>query len=689
MLEQHRAEQYPWPKWRVLARVRVEPEALRSEYLLRLLASGELELNPYPEKETTALWAQKEWGPEVDWAILSPEGTLAGTGGGGPVVAALEDPIRKSGWKSRAQVFAELVKAKDGSGEAWGEALVDAARLREFIEAQLYADTTKPRPWWIWEIPAPDPLLLSLKEASEKEWSKALDGLRRHPGYERWQGLAGVLALAPPAPSAAMKDALRPTIQDLIRELHHTPQSASLWAAWSQVASRLPSEASEFTPSLFAVPQGDPWPPPAGLRAVLPLLRARGDLRTLLSYCGNQLQAPFPRDLRSDVDWRRERLQRIQDWGLPGLEALVRLKAESDGLVWIEELHRLWGKDWATSNLHAFIRGIDRDWLPESWDKALRAEALEDPPPQADQAPSPTPSLALDTGKDRALERGWKALRDSPTLDAWGPADLHWTSFSTEGLRRLRQDYGLDAKPRWFLLRGSDLIASGTTVPDPTFVQDRLHSLGTPRLELLTIFLSRNPEQLEARMERFQLLRDRLPQPRLEADFREDAKAALLPVSPEGDWAPMGETWTRAAREVIPRLEQQLRHWPSNLAAWKAWMAWSEIHPLKPRALELAASLEPWPALRLEAAQLIAGQMRNRGEWKALQAFAQVRWDAIALRAQAIHPAIPPLDPRLGNDLGVWLSFLEDAYAAQGKASAIPPLRSNFAELTLRKAPGH
>lgn len=688
MLENHRTEQYPWPKWRVLARVPVNEAALRTEPILRLLASGELDLNPFSEKELSAFWLQNEWGPDVDWAMLSPDGNVAATGAGVPTGSALEGPILKSGWKSRGARFADILKGKDGPGEAWGDAFLDAGRWLLFLDALLKADADKPLPWWVWETPLPDPLLLALKEQSEKEWIKALGGLRRHKGYERWAGLPGALSLAPNTPSEGMKEALRPLLGDLIQELHRTPQSEGLWAVWSQVARRLPAEASEFTPSLFAVPEGDPWPPPAGQRAVLPLLRARGDLRILLAYCRNQLQAPFPAGIGSEAAWRGERLQRIQDWGLPGLEALVQLKAESDGLVWIEDLHRLWGKDWEKSNLHAYLRRIDRDWLPESWDKALRSAPLEDPPLPQNQTLFSVPSLALDSQNDHALQKGWKALHDSFALDAWGPGDLRWTSISKDQLMRVREDFGLDAKPRWFLFQGRNLNASGTTAPDPAYIQGRLRSLGVPRLEVLTLFLSQHPEQKEAHIERFQLLRNRLPQPRLEAEFRLDAEAALLPVARDGTWSPSAEAWTFAAQRVLPKLEEKLRHWPSDLGAWKAWIAWSELTPRKPTALELAASLEPWPRLRFDAAQLIARQLRNRGDWKALQRFSQDNWDALVEQARPIHPAIPQLDSLLVNELDIWLSFLEDSLQAQGQAATAKLLRTKYRELTLRKPPG-
>ncbi len=102
----------------------------------------------------------------------------------------------------------------------------------------------------------------------------------------------------------------------------------------------------------------------------------------------------------------------------------------------------------------------------------------------------------------------------------------------------------------------------------------------------------------------------------------------------------------------------------------------------------LAATLDPWPGLRFEARQLIASQLRNRGEWKALQRFAQDRWDALLDQVRPIHPAIPQLDPRLASELDVWLSFLQDAFVAQGQPSAVKPLQAKYRELTLRKQPG-
>jgi len=333
---------------------------------------------------------------------------------------------------------------------------------------------------------------------------------------------------------------------------------------------------------------------------------------------------------------------------------------------------------------------VDRDWLPESWEKAMRTEPLEDPPLPEAVASFSVPYLALDSQNDLALGKAWKALRDSPALDAWGPGDLQWRALSKDQLKRVREDFGLDVKPRWFLFQGRNLNASGTSAPDPAYIHGRLRNLGIPRLEALTIFLSQHPEQKEAHVERFHLLRNRLPQPRLEADFRLDAEAALLPVTPEGAWSPSTEAWSFSAQRVLPKLEETLRHWPSDLGAWKAWMAWSELSPGKSKAtgMALAATLEPWPKLRFEAAQLIARQLRNRGDWKALQHFAQGHWDALVDQARPIHPAIPELDSRLANELDIWLAFLEDAFLAQNQAAAAGPLRAKYKDLTLRKPPG-
>lgn len=688
MLESHRAEQYPWPTWRLLSRVPINAEALRTEPVLRLLSSGELGLTPYSEKDLAAFWKQNDWGQDVDWVLLSPDGSVATKGATSPLASDIEGALSKSAWKSRGRRIADFTKGGKGSGEAWGDALVDAGRLLLFIEDGLKEDAGKPLPWWVWEAPAPDPRLLALKEKAELEGGKALDGLRLHNGYERWPGLSGALSLAPDTPNPTMSDALRPVIGDIVQELHRTPQSEGLWTAWSQVARRLPKEVSEFTPYLFAVPQGDPWPPPAGLRAVLQLLRARGDQRLLLAFCRNQLQAPIPGTINTEVAWHGERMQRIQSWGLPGLAALMKLKAESDGLVWIEELRRLWGKEWDKSDLRSFLLRIDRDWLPESWDKAISSAPLEDPPLPQHSAPLSVPYLALDSQNDRSLEKGWRALRDSPALDAWGPGDLGWKAISKEQLKHVREDFGLDASPRWFLFQGSGLIASGTSVPVPAYIQARLRNLGAPRLETLNQFLAQYPDQKEAHLERFQLLRERLPQLRLEPDLLKDAVAALLPVGAAGAWSPSGDAWAFAAKQMLPRLEEKLRQWPSDLGTWRTWISWSELSPDKPKALNLAKLLEPWPGLRFEAAQLIAGQLRNRGDWKALEPFARDHWDNLVEQARPIHIAIPQLEAHLANELEVWLSFLEEALAAQGQASSAKPLRAQFKELTLRKPPG-
>ncbi len=677
--------------WRLISRIALDDSSLHSERLLRLSSSGELIIEIFPAKESESIWLEKEWGTDVDWVLLAPDGNITTTGVQAPKTEILSAAIESKGWKTRSDRCTEFLKEHPDSGEAWGESLRDAAWLLRSAEGRLKADADRPLPWWIWQAPPPDPLLVGLRDKARGEWIRALEGLRPQPDFWRWPSLAETLSLSPDAPPPSMQSPLRSVLADLQKELGRSPQSGRLWAAWSQVARRIPTEASEYTPTLFRVPQGEPWPPPAGQLAVLPMLKARGDLRSVVSWCRNQLLAPPSTAIFTETDWRNERLQRIRDWGLPGLEALVKLRAEGDGRVWLDDLHRLYGKDWEKSNLLAFLHRVDNDWLPTSWEQLIREEALPNPPLPPATENNHSLNLALDAKNEKALKLRWFNLISSPELESWDRSELRWDSLTPTTLKQVRENYGLDAKPRWFLFQGDRLLASGTSVPEPLELAQRLRAITPSRLEVLDVFLAQNPDQREARIERYELLRPRVNRfhPRLESRFLSDVESALLPVTPDGDWQPVGEAWEAAAKRVLARLEVHLRHWPSDIKAWETWITWSNIHPERPLAAALMAQVAAWGPNGLpdDVAYLGALQLKQRGEWKTLLAFTQPRWDAITAQAQAIHPSLSDLDESLTERLARWLTLLEEGHGALGQAASAKQLRQEYESLTKRKAP--
>jgi hypothetical protein len=148
------------------------------------------------------------------------------------------------------------------------------------------------------------------------------------------------------------------------------------------------------------------------------------------------------------------------------------------------------------------------------------------------------------------------------------------------------------------------VLATGTTCPDARFLALAMGGAGQTRLQRLGAFIRQNPEHLDARRDRYALLRRRMPSPALEPLLAGDAAAAWIPLDFDrtAPWIHDVEAWEKGAKAMAPDLEAALGRWPSSRSLWRAWVSWLPFRSPSPSPWAFANSLPIW---------------RPRGEWLA------------------------------------------------------------------------
>jgi hypothetical protein len=199
--------------------------------------------------------------------------------------------------------------------------------------------------------------------------------------------------------------------------------------------------------------------------------------------------------------------------------------------------------------------------------------------------------------------------------------------------------------PRWALLRGDEFRATGATCPQAQALAAILEGEGPTRLHALQRILATQPDHAAAHRARFELLLQRMPDPRLEATLAQDAAAAriALPFAPTASWKPDPDLWAGAALAVLPQVEEELRSWPSRSALWNLWITWARFHPSRPSLLNLAQSLPYWypqgdwrAGLPYQVQRAVAAELRLQGSFDAMRAWFRPAWDALDHRPLAM-----------------------------------------------------
>lgn len=685
------------------------------EIFVKLLQGGDLAIEVLGTAEAQDLWSQKSWDDRPHWALLSPGGELVSGAAGQVSGEALLDAIHAAGGLPRWEVREAFLREHPEQGEARLEAVGQAFRL---MRARLLAWDRQGKirvPAWHQEANAPQRFPFSRvglpptpegeAQAEElfDETAKALVELFKVPGWQREaSAVSAQLMFTDVSQSASMRRLFQEIATQAEQNFHQDPYSYDLANFWMEAR-----EASGKAPELLggnhtAVP-GRSWPTPAILNRLGEPYRRRMDWGGALKYLGDLTPQSCPEPL---TPWAWEEYSRLlcaiyvqQSLALAGqgswdLAATALENArQTGGGQGVREAMLMRGGQWAgsPSDLAAWRNLLNQ---------ALTKDGAKPPMPPA----APPMRLVLMGNPKWILD--WSELHHAPELALWSPAELRWEAVAGEAQTRLRRQFHWGPGPRWVLLRGEDLLFTGETCPKAAALASLLDVQGPALLQRFQDVLMGQPDHLAAHAARFALLLPRMPDPRLEATLAEDAAAArvLLPFEPSApgasrvtstSWKPNAELWGEAAQRVLPKIEEELRCWPSRGALWNLWISWARFHPNQPSILTLAQSLPYWSpqgdwrtGLPYAVQRAVAAELRRQGSFDAMRAWFRVAWDALDRRplASLRYGERSWVQQRRKEEETAIFQPLRDALSALGCTQEQAELERSFGAMVGREA---
>lgn len=608
-------------------------------------------------------WARRlGWQPGPHWLLLSPEGEPLLSGTDLPDPGKLIDAMRGTGWRPRFELRDQFLREHPDHGDAWSEALYEACRYashRAVVEHRLSAPDPQKDPGLnlgdLDKRPTPP-------DQDQAQWgpvAAALDGLM---GAEGWTERPDLfydmvsLRVGGVKNSALMRDPLRRLRQGIEEALRQHPSDPHLWESWSAIWDLAPdADPRALLQGLEAMPR-QPWPPLASAGPLSQAFTAQQDwvgLEALASRAYAQGMDPGIR-LYQPPEFA---FGLVSQWGSTRLLALAKQGRATEAQGFVKELRSAMGRLWPEYASTALASSLEFDFgKDDPLVQSLVAAKNEPPPPDPPKAAFP-PVLHFALLGHPAWERAWKGYASLSVFDTWEPGEeLNWQPLKPKEERALRARMGWGAEPCWALLRGDQVLASGTELPKPSFLADRLRAEGVPYLEQLDAFIRTHPDHLEAREARMDALRSRMPNERLEAVLLEDAKATLKPFHPGSgsvmpmvdDWTPRKELWEPAARHVLPELEARIRRWPEREQLWKTWLDWAQVSGDPPSPTRFMEGLDIWRTRRsigagpLPDGVLIAVSEHLKADerWKDLADWCRAFWEG-GVRAELARLASP------------------------------------------------
>lgn len=606
--------------------------------LLKLWIDGPLGVRELPPALADHLWKAEGWGQEAHWLLASSEGEVVGDGPGQPTGEAVAAILREQGFTSRWDQRAAFLEAHPENGEAWVEQSWKAFRLVRLrmrsLAAQGKADR-RMRPFHGIEVAAytiddPDPAERE-RQADRvfQEVGDAVEGLVKVDGWWESASALAVLPLYGAQDSPRMRRLAASLLTDLEDRLSRGGSDIFLedaWVACHEIAGLPMRELPEIPRE-----PGDPGFPMGLLRGCVNAYVGRQDWEGALAFLDG-LPAPGAGRRWTQEAWESHCATQATAAGLR-IRPLWELGRAQETRAALESMRAWSGPVWKEPYRFALL--IPRSLQDEPFFKEIAAEPAlpaPAPPPQ-----DPMPILAL-LG-DPPWRKDWERLRRASPLLPWGGGDLAWSVLEPGAAAALAARAGLEPGPRWALLRGEAVLATGERCPAPEALAGILAREAPSRLGELNLFLERHPEHLGARRARMALLIPRMPEPRLEPLLAEDARVAsgtpslglpphLLAFGPDAPWMPDPALWQWSSQQVLPRIETLLRSWPRRKDYWKDWLAWARFHPSKPAVTDFAGSLTIWGdatrwlgSLPPEVAQAIVAELRRTGDFSGM-----VRW---------------------------------------------------------------
>jgi hypothetical protein len=648
-------------RWTLCVRPGLAPgrDLLGDEAYQKLVAGGDWTLETLSAAQAQDL--QTTAG--AAWALLAPRGE------------ALLQAVHGTGARARWEVREAFLREHPAQGEALLEALGFELRLLRAKVAGLDAQgRVKVAPWH----PAPGVLpaddRIALKGAGAEAMAEDLyagmgETLGRLSRVHAWtrqaRGVAERLALVDLGQAPSQRRRFQQLAPDLEALAVADPEDGGLLQLWLEAqggAGQVPGTlAGKFTP----VP-GTSWPAAGMVATLLEPFRRREDWAGQLR-CLAELTSPGPPEPLTVAGW--ESWCQLQGALLASRAAAFTLQGSLEQAQTSLDAAVTWGGLRPLQG--AFLRrsGQEAGGALAAWRRMLARVAGR--PSEKPVMPPQAPPLRLVLLGRPPWLLAWTALRDAPDLAPWAPGELRWEIAGPDVHLRERARFGWDAQPRWALFRGEELLESGGTLPAPPALAARVAAHGTPLAQRLGNLLAQEPGHLAARRARFELLRQRMPDPRLEPLLVEDAVrgSLALPFTPEEAWKPDPALWGAGAQAVLPDLEAQLRSWPTDAGLWRAWISWARFHPARPAILDLARSLPYWTplgdwrtTLPAAAQEAVAAELWRQGRFLEMRDWFQAAWDQ--------------LDHRPLKELRPWERALAANRHAEEEATIFKPLRA-------------
>ena len=663
---------------------------LDDEPLLKLRVESQLVLMALPPKVADDLWVSRGWGNTPRWVLVNAQGEAGGHGVAPPKGGAILDFLGTKGVKPRWEVREDFLKDHPTQGDAWGESVQRGFALaRNRLRAlQAKGQVTRPakpltpsspfQQTYTFTSPIPE----IREEQADKvfsDWAQALEGLRQ---VDNWpahsNGIqAFLLKVYGAGTSPRIRNVCRRMLQDLEAHVREEPDgmAANGWPMLSELAGNPPDRLPQ---DIVPLP-GRIWPPlPFMTSGVRPYL-ADSDWSGALAFlsAATPVAAPGGQDPGVGEELRFT----LAVWELEKVMPLVQLDKEGEALAALEAARHLAGAQWAAL-VHeglAFPFPLDDPSLSERLRTALAAAPLPDVP-----APPAKPPCKFTLLGQPTWSVAWGALRKSDALLSWSPGEISWAGLDDAQSRTLRASHAWGPEPRWVLSRGGETLASGLDCPTSGYLAGLLSAQGPSALQALDAILERHPDHNAARRARVEVLKARMPEPRLEPRLAEDERLVWrdeftrpqpLDFGPEAPWKPDPALWQWAATQALPPLQDKLEQWPGSAALWVDWVSWSEFHPGKPSPVALAKALPIWGSrdrwakgLPMEVHKAVGQALKARGDLKGA-----VDW---LLDAWEVQPKTPAAEITQENWDGFARGFLKDL----GEA-VVKPLEEDLVSL--------
>ena len=624
------------------------PWELDADYS-RVVVARELTSAEFEDGEEQAWGLRLGWEPGPHWLLLSPTGEPLLSGTSQPDPAKWLDAMRGTGWRPRFELRDAFLREHPDNGNAWGEALYEAARYashRAVVEHRLNAPD-----------PAKDPGLNlddidnrpTPPDQDQAQWGPAVLALRGLMGVEGWTEQPHLLLplislrVGGVKNSQIMREPLRRLRQGLETALRRRPKNILLWSAWEACWDLSPEvDPRALVQSLDGAPR-EPWPPLSSSGPLGEAFVSNQDWVGLESLASRAFDDAMNRDLLP-YQGKDYPYQVVANWGFWRLLALEKQGRTTEARELVKAFRSTLGSRWpeyASGGLGpslAFYLGKEGP-LVQSLKDAKHEKAPPDPP-----KPVFPPPLRLALMGHPVWEREWNRYASLAAFDSWEPGEeLGWQALKPQEEKALCAHLGWGPQPRWMLLRGEEVLASGGTLPTPTYLADRVRAEGEPYLDQLGAFIRQHPDQLEAREARMGALRSRMPNERLEGTLLEDALVTLEPFHPGegsilpmvGDWKPRRELWAPAARRALPDLESRLQRWPERRELWEAWLDWAQVSDRPASPARLMENLAIWKSRSAGGAgplpdgilALVSKRLADEGRWQDLADWCQAFWD--------------------------------------------------------------